>query len=232
MKRLLIITAMIALVACKSHPDQAEPMENMVAADMIDGEWSGGPPNQEVALDSYSNLITYAREYPELRPAIRAAMADDIVTYGEYWQIDKDESKLALTRGAIEAHAGTAPLRKQLKASLEAKRELVHLHHRHDDLDLPPHVHTGRLLWALPEPPCCLPDRHPVRRLFDAPEAPHTVPHGPSANQAAAYGDPAPLPVAGRHPFEDWQPVRFDAEGPDTANEFMDAIMAIVEAAE
>jgi hypothetical protein len=93
-------------------------MENLAAADMIDGEWGGGPPDQEVALDYYSNLITYAREYPELRPSIRAAMADDIVTYGEYWHIDKDQSKLALTRGAIEAHAGTAPLRKQLKAVL------------------------------------------------------------------------------------------------------------------
>jgi hypothetical protein len=118
MKRLLLITTMIALAACKTHPDQAEPMENMVAADMIDGEWSGGPPDQEVALDYYSNLITYAREYPKLRPAIRAAMADDIVTYGEYWSIDQAESKLALTRGAIEAHVGTAPLRKQLKAVL------------------------------------------------------------------------------------------------------------------
>jgi hypothetical protein len=86
---ILIIGAAFAVAVtsgCKTHPDQAQPTENMAAADMLDGEWGGGPPDQEVALDYYSNLITYAREYPKLRPAIRAAMADDIVTYGEYWQ--------------------------------------------------------------------------------------------------------------------------------------------------
>jgi hypothetical protein len=124
MRHILLISAMAALAACQGHSpaspseDNIAAEENLVALDMMDSQWGGGPPNQEIALDYYSSLITYAHEYPELRPMIAAAMADDIVTYAEYGDIDAAESKLALKRGAIEAHAGTAPLRKQLKAVL------------------------------------------------------------------------------------------------------------------
>jgi protein involved in sex pheromone biosynthesis len=124
MRALLIIAAALAVTAlsgCKEHQDQAEPMENMVAASMINDEWQGGPPNAEIGLDYYSALISYANEYPVLRPMIRKALRDNKVTYAEYNEIDKAETPLAMAAGATEAHQESAALRSKLKAAVGDK---------------------------------------------------------------------------------------------------------------
>lgn len=77
----------------------------------------GGPPNQEIALDAYTNLTRYAKEYPQLRPMIRAALADGVVTWGEYSKIDKAEQPLATARGVVVYHDEAAPYRQKLAAA-------------------------------------------------------------------------------------------------------------------
>lgn len=81
----------------------------------------GGAPDQEVATDFYESIIKYAQTYPELRPMIRKALADDRITYAECDKIDEAERTLALQLGAVEAHQQSDALRKHLAAIVKEK---------------------------------------------------------------------------------------------------------------
>lgn len=112
-----IIMAVVAFIAFnRPHPaPTVNAAENMAPEPSTD---FGGPPDQEVAFDGYTLLTSYARDYPQLRPTIRAALADNKVTWAEYDHIDKAQRPLALKRGDVEAHKEAAPYRAKLAAAL------------------------------------------------------------------------------------------------------------------
>lgn len=112
-----IIMAGVAFIAF----NRPQPAPTVNAADNTTYEEStdfGGPPDQEVAYDAYTLLASDARAYPQLRPMIRAALADDKVTWAEYDRIEKASRPFALKRGEIEEHEGAAPYRKKLADAL------------------------------------------------------------------------------------------------------------------
>lgn len=114
----IIMAAVVMFVFSEPHPATtvnatADTGDNDVIASDF-----GGPPDQEVAFDGYTLLTAYARDYPQLRPMIRAALADNKVTWAEYDRIDKAERPLALKAGEVKAHDESAPYRKKLAAAL------------------------------------------------------------------------------------------------------------------
>lgn len=113
MRRVLLFL-LIAVSACKADPPP-EPVAITIdpaAFSLI----AGGYPNEEVALDFYKTLTTWAKEYPPLRPAIAEAIQNDgIITYSEFSRLSKMEEPLALAEGQKQWDKEAEPYRQQVK---------------------------------------------------------------------------------------------------------------------